>query len=211
MINAPLIKRYYLVISLNRTKTIKCYNKIRPVEMVGNIGECVMKKKFLLLIVLILALVFTSCNFKPEEDFSVSSFLDMKTSRYKLESYKFSSVGELLGKEENLGNAILAEYRGNSDLSFVAAKSTENSGAYDLWNSFAQSDEIGIKQYFSAIPLLYASYNEKKDNYFIRCWFKDNWFFRIEAFNEDEVNYFYDRIKEFTEKKIIINGSVSEI
>ncbi len=170
-----------------------------------------MKKMVLIFGLILLLIVITSCNFKPEEDFSVSSFVDMKTNKYALVSYRFKSIGEILGKNENLGNAITAEYKGNSSLSFMAAKAKENSGANELWSSYAQSDEIGIKRYFSSIPNLYASYDEKKDGTYIRCWFKDNWFFRIQGFNKEEVDYFYDRIEEFTKKKMIINGSVSEI
>jgi len=154
----------------------------------------------------------SGCNFVPKEKFHVSSFIDMKFRGLKLDTYSFTSVGDILNKDEYLGNTFQGSYSSEyGNVFFFAANTKSNKPAYDLWLSFAQSDGQGLQRFFKAIPFYYGSYKDNSINKNVLCWFREKWFFRIETENKDVLEYFYNAVEIFMGGDGINNESVAEI
>lgn len=167
---------------------------------------------FLVLIVL-LVLFISSCYFKPEKDFSVSSFLDMRANNIILEKFSFSSPGEYIGLDKAYGSVFQGSYSvdGSYSVTFTAVNADSNGYAYKYWKKMASDDKKGIEIYLLSIPNYYGSYTEDGEDSCITAWFYEKWVFRIEAPNKELLEFFYSKIENFTKQKVVINRSVKGI
>ncbi|HPE68648.1 MAG TPA: hypothetical protein P5560_02575 [Thermotogota bacterium] len=165
-------------------------------------------------IVLLLLVFLSGCLYVPQESFELTSFVDMRLNGFSMDSFRFSTLGQALNKEEEyLGTVFQASFFVDSGevLTFVASQGEKRSAIQSLWFQYRKSDEAGLGSLFRYVPYYYGEYEASQEMVFTRSWFFRDWFFRISGETEEAVQEFYGKVQVFMERNFVVNRSVEQI
>lgn len=180
------------------------------------------KKTLLLIGMVVVVILFTTCNFVPAQEFKISTLIEMNATPYDRESFRMSSASEILGNTESMGTVYIGTYRMKTtgqQVTLIAGSTEKNDVADALWKNYRNTDKPPFWYWFNHIPFYYGSYKMEKSadtlamtpRRFILSWFSKNWFFHIEGPDELTVQDFYAKMELFIQKNYVLNGSIRDI